>query len=1387
LDLVIHDNKQTRNKLNQMKKHLLLFTLLLLISVTMLGQTYSISLLAEPTVGGSVQGGGYFPPDTTITIRATANTNAGYYFSNWTTGTGSNVPNAGPEYSFTVTQDSSFVAHFSNSYEITATANPTNGGSIIGAGSYEYGTTCELQANPSTGYYFVNWTEDGEEVSTQANFPPFTVTGNRTLVANFSNSYEITATINPSNAGVVTGAGTYTYNQTCELVATPNEGYHFVSWTNDGIVVDTTNSISFSVTENKSYVANFSLNSYQITASANPSDGGGASVSSTGTNCGTFNHNQNCTVIAAPATGYNFINWTENGDEVSLLTNYQFAVTSDRDLVANFALRTYTIAASADPNNGGTITGAGTYSHGSTCTLTATANDTYDFVNWTKDGQQVSNNLSYTFTVSGQESFVAHFQLKTHAINASSSPENGGTITGDSIYNHGSTCYLTATPSPGYSFTRWTENGNQVSTNTTYSFTVNGPRTLVAHFSQQNYVISLTADPSSGGSAMGGGGYHYGENCTAIATTNAGFAFVNWTENGNEVSNDANYHFTVTGNRSLVAHFEAQAPDTYSINVSANPSNGGNVTGGGNYPSGQSCTVTATANSGYTFTNWTEGNNVVSNNANYTFTVNNNHTLKANFTAQSYSITATANPSNGGTVSGSGSYNHGQNCTLSATPATGYDFVKWTKNGQQVSTNATYSFNVTESAAYVAHFQIKNYTITASADPTNGGVVTGANNYTHGQSCTLTATANSGYNFVNWTKNGQQVSTDATYTFNVTESAVYVAHFQIQNYTITVEANPADGGTVSGGGNYDYGEWCTVHASANQGWTFINWTEDGEQVSSSLDYTFEVTGDRTLVANFTSKDFIIYVEIDPEVGGTATGAGGYNLNDECTLKATARPGYTFINWTKDGELVTTDFTFTFTVSETATYVAHFQMKSYNITVIADPEEGGTVSGDGIYAHGAYCTLTATPANGYQFSNWKLGNTIVSTEATYMFQVTTDAIYTATFTPIPQYTITTIAEPTWGGTVIGGGQYYAGVICNLHATPAMGYQFENWKTNGAVFSTEQDCSFEVTSNATYTACFREATASTYTIITEVYPEETGTVIGGGSYEAGSSVELTAIPNEGYDFVRWQDGISDNPRTITVTGNATYTAYFREASVPCYIITTEASPADAGTVTGGGTYSYDEQASLTAIANPGYEFERWQDGNTENPRVITVMEDATYTAIFKIDTCIEDLQEIVAKEHKEGNETYILLLVYPNPNDENYQYQWLYSTDDVNYSDLKEGTYNNQYYYKGGRLKDGYYKVRVSTDGCSDETGAYYVNNGRLRIYPNPVRRNNNIVVVNDSNGPAQLAIYSTDGRLLHAQTVTGSQAIINLNLPVGIYVAYFTNSEGNTKMGKLIIQ
>ena len=73
------------------------------------------------------------------------------------------------------------------------------------------------------------------------------------------------------------------------------------------------------------------------------------------------------------------------------------------------------------------------------------------------------------------------------------------------------------------------------------------------------------------------------------------------------------------------------------------------------------------------------------------------------------------------------------------------------------------------------------------------------------------------------------------------------------SYTITATASPANGGTVSGGGTYQQGQSCTVTATANSGYTFANWTENGTSVSTDANYTFTVSGDRTLVANFTAN------------------------------------------------------------------------------------------------------------------------------------------------------------------------------------------------------------------------------------------------------------------------------------------------------------------------------------------------------------------------------------------------------------------------------------------------------------------------------------------------------------------------------------------------------
>ena len=378
------------------------------------------------------------------------------------------------------------------------------------------------------------------------------------------------------------------------------------------------------------------------------------------------------------------------------------------------------------------------------------------------------------------------------------------------------------------------------------------------------------------------------------------------------------------------------APQAYVISVSANPTNGGTVSGGGTYNQGTSCTVTASANTGYTFVNWTENGMTVSSQASYTFTVSGDRNLVAHFQAQpqNYNISVSANPTNGGTVSGGGTYQQGQSCTVTATPANGYTFQRWTENGQQVSTQANYTFTVTGDRTLVAQFQAQSYTITATADPTTGGTVTGGGTFNYGQSCTLVATPATGYDFINWTKNGQQVSTNASYTFTVTESAAYVAHFQIQTFTITLTANPEEGGILTGGGTYNYGQSVQFQATPNTGYDFVNWTENGVMISTNPIGNIVVDRDYNLVANFERQMFDIKVNVSPEGTAAVTGEGTYGYGDEVTLTVTPFGDYDNVVWMdEDGIIFFEGLTYVFTATESRT-----------LTVVINTEGIGEQSG-----------------------------------------------------------------------------------------------------------------------------------------------------------------------------------------------------------------------------------------------------------------------------------------------------------------------------------------------------------------------------------------------------------------------------------------------------------
>ena len=219
------------------------------------------------------------------------------------------------------------------------------------------------------------------------------------------------------------------------------------------------------------------------------------------------------------------------------------------------------------------------------------------------------------------------------------------------------------------------------------------------------------------------------------------------------------------------------------ITLICNPEDGGTANGEGTYDIGSRCTVKAEANMGYQFANWTEDETIVSPDLEYIFTVTKERTLIANFTSQIYTIKVGASPDGSGTVTGGGTYGQGQSCNIHAAANTGYAFLKWTENGNQVSTEPDYTFIVSSNRNLLAYFQKASYTISVSPNPSSGGTVGGGGIYNYGQSCTITAIPSTGYDFVKWTRNGTQASINPTYTFDVNSSAEFVAHFQAQPQT----------------------------------------------------------------------------------------------------------------------------------------------------------------------------------------------------------------------------------------------------------------------------------------------------------------------------------------------------------------------------------------------------------------------------------------------------------------------------------------------------------------------------------------------------------------------------------------------------------------------------
>lgn len=219
----------------------------------------------------------------------------------------------------------------------------------------------------------------------------------------------------------------------------------------------------------------------------------------------------------------------------------------------------------------------------------------------------------------------------------------------------------------------------------------------------------------------------------------------------------------------------------------------------------------------------------------------------------------------------------------------------------------------------------------------------------------------------------------------------------IVKHQLTLLAEPASGGTVSGGGRYDTGKSINVRASANSYFAFVNWTNTrGEVVSStaSFSYTLPDRND-TLIAHFDFRPStpnepqppqeIQYFQlvVKASIGGSVSGGGKYQAGKSVYLSSNGDTGYAFVNWTNSkGEQVSTSKSFYYTTKQyndtlTANYVFNPSTPSepsepiISHHIYVESSDGGYYSGNSHYyiKTGNSITLTAYANTGYVFKGW----------------------------------------------------------------------------------------------------------------------------------------------------------------------------------------------------------------------------------------------------------------------------------------------------------------------------------------------------------------------------------------------------------------------------------
>lgn len=447
-----------------------------------------------------------------------------------------------------------------------------------------------------------------------------------------------------------------------------------------------------------------------------------------------------------------------------------------------------------------------------------------------------------------------------------------------------------------------------------------------------------------------------------------------------------------------------------------------------------------------------------------------------------------------------------------------------------VHCKADFTMDISRMISLVDMYDL-NIEVVSAAGTTGSGEVTGAGRYKRGSLVTIVASPASGSGFVGWYEGDALISNEQVYRIEVKKNTNLKAIFNGSStkVKVSVTVNPAGKATISGEGMYSINTQATLQCVPVTGYGFDYWEIDGVRYTINP-LTFGVTKTTNVICKLVPPKRDLTLLGSPSGIFQLSGAGAYSVNDPVTVKANLlSQDYEFAGWYRDSvipsNLVSTNATYSFNMPDQDLVLyasANEKIVENYFEIRVSSGAGGTTSPAGVnsYKEGTTIRITAQPASGYSFLEWRAGGPSgikLDYPASFQHTVTGDYYFYALFMkdeePEPEQVLIKTNSDR-GGLTEPRSQYYAkGSRVTITATPWSGYNFVEWRLegrDGQVVSRSASYTFTANSSTTYWAIFKEKPEETYPVHIKVSTDgKCQYVLSHSTASGGSQVPDTGV--------------------------------------------------------------------------------------------------------------------------------------------------------------------------------------------------------------------------------------------------------------------------------------